>query len=88
MTRPSGLHKKGKNMLKKKKNNEIEQAYKLAIFKGTQIRRIIYNDEWWFSVIDIIKALTGTERPRKYWNDLKKSLQMRDILKCPKKSDS
>jgi len=26
---------------------------------------------WYFSVIDVIEALTGTYRPRKYWNDLK-----------------
>ena len=25
-------------------------------------------------MIDIIEVLTGTERPRKYWNDLKKKL--------------
>ena len=31
-------------------------------------------EQWLFSVIDIIQALTGSERPRKYWNDLKKKL--------------
>jgi BRO family, N-terminal domain len=30
--------------------------------------------QWLFSVIDIIQALTGNERPRKYWSDLKKKL--------------
>lgn len=29
---------------------------------------------WFFSVIDVIEALTGTDRPRKYWNDLKTKL--------------
>jgi hypothetical protein len=29
---------------------------------------------WFFSVIDVIEALTGTDRPRKYWNDLKAKL--------------
>jgi len=47
---------------------------KIAIFKWKKIRRIIYQNEWWFSVVDIIEALTGTDRPRKYWNDLKKKL--------------
>lgn len=46
----------------------------IAIFKGKKIRKIIYNNEWWFSVIDVVGALTGSERPRKYWNDLKKKL--------------
>lgn len=31
-------------------------------------------EQWLFSVIDIIEALTGNERPRKYWSDLKKKL--------------
>ena len=29
---------------------------------------------WCFSVIDVIEALTGTDRPRKYWRDLKAKL--------------
>jgi hypothetical protein len=49
----------------------------LAIFENFQIRR--HYDEkaekWYFSVIDIIAALTGTERPRKYWDDLKRKLK-------------
>lgn len=47
---------------------------KIAIFKGKKVRKTIHKNEWWFSVIDIIEALTDTERPRKYWNDLKKNL--------------
>lgn len=31
-------------------------------------------DKWYFSIIDVIEALTGTDRPRKYWNDLKTKL--------------
>jgi hypothetical protein len=33
------------------------------------------SEQWYFSVIDVIEALTGTERPRKYWNDLKTKLK-------------
>ncbi|OGH18932.1 MAG: phage antirepressor protein [Candidatus Levybacteria bacterium RIFCSPHIGHO2_12_FULL_38_12] len=47
---------------------------KIAIFKGKEIRKTIYNNEWWFSVIDVVKVLTGTDRQRKYWNDLKVKL--------------
>ena len=47
---------------------------RVAIFKGKEIRKIIYRNEWWFSVIDVVEALTGNERPRKYWSDLKKKL--------------
>ncbi|MBA3045020.1 MAG: Bro-N domain-containing protein [Candidatus Thermoplasmatota archaeon] len=46
----------------------------LVVFQGKQIRRTWFNDEWWFSVIDIVEALTESQRPRKYWNDLKTKL--------------
>jgi hypothetical protein len=29
---------------------------------------------WYFSITDVIEALTGTDRPRKYWSDLKVKL--------------
>jgi len=47
---------------------------KIAVFQKKEIRKIIHNNEWWLSIIDIVEALTGTKRPRKYWNDLKKKL--------------
>jgi hypothetical protein len=31
-------------------------------------------NEWWFSIIDVIEILTGNDRPRKYWSDLKNIL--------------
>ena len=57
-------------MKKKSKNKTI------AIFEGAQIRRQ-WDDEkelWYFAVTDIIQILTKTDRPRKYWNDLKTKL--------------
>jgi hypothetical protein len=46
---------------------------KLKIFQDKHIRSHWDADEeqWFFSVIDIISALTGSDRPRKYWSDLK-----------------
>jgi hypothetical protein len=38
------------------------------------IRHVWHDGRWFFSVIDVIGVLTGTERPRKYWNDLKVKL--------------
>lgn len=43
----------------------------LVPFKKDAIRRIFRNDEWWYSIVDVIGALTGTDRARKYWSDLK-----------------
>ncbi len=31
-------------------------------------------EKWFFSIIDIVEVLTGTDRPRKYWSDLKAKL--------------
>ena len=38
----------------------------LVVFQDRKIRRTWFNDEWWFSVVDIIGALTQTDRARKY----------------------
>ena len=51
-----------------------EETSKLAVFEGKRIRKALYEGEWWFSIIDVIEALVGGDRPRKYWNDLKKKL--------------
>ena len=32
-------------------------------------------EEWYFSIVDVIEVLTDSERPRKYWGDLKKKLK-------------
>ncbi|MBN1595136.1 Bro-N domain-containing protein [candidate division FCPU426 bacterium] len=61
-------------MKKEEKSKDIVGSSKLVVFKNKKIRRIIHNNEWWFSVVDIIEALTGSDRPRKYWGDLKKKL--------------
>jgi DNA-damage-inducible protein D len=46
----------------------------IAVFRGKEIRKTLYKNEWWFSIVDVAEALTGSERPRRYWNDLKKKL--------------
>ena len=44
---------------------------KIAIFKGKEVRKVIFQNEWWFSVIDVIKALTESVNPRDYWFKMK-----------------
>ena len=61
--------------MEKMMTRKILVETKIAIFRGKKIRKTIYKNEWWFSVIDVIEALTGSDRPRKYWNDLKKKLK-------------
>ncbi len=49
----------------------------IKIFEQKQVRTHWDEDKelWYISVIDVIEALTGTDRPRKYWNDLKTKLK-------------
>ncbi len=46
----------------------------LVVFEGTKIRRIWHNDQWYFSVVDVVGALTDSSIPRRYWSDLKARL--------------
>jgi len=51
---------------------EIEKTDKIAVFKGKKIRKVFLENEWWFSVVDIVEALTDSQKPRDYWYRLKK----------------
>ena len=55
-------------MLNKQRNN-------LVVFQDKKVRRIWYNDEWWFSVVDVINALETSSIPKRYWSDLKIKLK-------------
>jgi len=46
----------------------------LVVFQGSRIRRTWFNDEWWFSVVDIVGVLSESEDPRNYWKVLKHRL--------------
>lgn len=56
---------------KKMKNKSI------ALFGEQGIRREwdAKEEKWWFSIIDVVQALTGTDNPRRYWSDLKRQLK-------------
>jgi prophage antirepressor-like protein len=46
----------------------------LVVFEGTKIRRVWYNNHWYFSVIDVVGILTDSSIPKRYWSDLKTKL--------------
>src|SRR3990167_1587193 len=50
---------------------------KIALFKGKKIRRHWENnqEQWYFSVIDIVAVLTESTIPKRYWSDLKSKLR-------------
>lgn len=47
------------------------QENKLAIFEEKEIRREWYNEDWYYSIIDVVFALTDSKDPRDYWYKLK-----------------
>ena len=49
---------------------------KIAIFEGKEIRRHFdeKNEKWYFSVVDVIAALSESENPQVYWRVMKKRL--------------
>lgn len=52
----------------------MEEKTALAVFEGQQIRRIWHENQWFFSVVDIIRILTDSPDPRNYWKVLKHRL--------------
>ncbi|MDD5721010.1 MAG: Bro-N domain-containing protein [Candidatus Pacebacteria bacterium] len=56
----------------------MDNEIKIAIFKGKEIRKIIYNNEWWFSVVDVIEVLTDSVNPRDYWYRMKARVKDED----------
>lgn len=55
-------------------NNKLDTISNL--FEGKEIRSIWDSDKWdyYFSVVDVISALTDSKIPKRYWSDLKRKL--------------
>jgi len=47
----------------------------IAVFNGKEIRKTIYNNEWWFSIVDVCAVLTGSTDAGAYWRKLKQRLK-------------
>ena len=52
---------------------------KLVVFDDKRIRRTWHNDDWYYSIIDVVEALTQSNNPRNYWSMLKKREQEEGI---------
>ena len=55
------------NELNKLENGEVQTN----LFKEYEIRKILHDDEWFYSVVDVIGAITESENTRDYWYRLK-----------------
>jgi len=51
------------------------ETNKIAVFKGKAIRKTINNNEWWFSVVDVVEALTDSVNSRDYWYRMKERVK-------------
>ena len=56
------------------KNEKLETISNL--FEGEEIRSVwdSEKEEYYFSVVDVVKALTNSNIPKRYWSDLKRKL--------------
>lgn len=52
----------------------IHELSKISIFEGKQIRRVFFEKEWWFSVIDVVAFLSESTDGGAYWRKLKQRL--------------
>ncbi len=43
----------------------------LSVFEGKEIRKVWHNEEWWFSIVDVVGALTDSVDAKDYWYRLK-----------------
>ncbi len=55
----------------------MEKQNQVKIFEDKKVRSLwdAEQEKWYISIVDVIEVLTGTDRPRKYWNDLKLKLK-------------
>ena len=51
-----------------------EGETQLVPFKGVQVRKVFHEGEWWFSIVDVVQALSETANAARYWSDLKRQM--------------
>ena len=55
----------------------MKQQNAIQIFEDKKVRTLwdTEQEKWYISIIDVIEILTNSDRPRKYWSDLKAKLK-------------
>ena len=55
----------------------ITRKKSIVIFEQEPVRRVWFDkdEKWYFSVVDVVRILTGSIDPRKYWNKLAQRLK-------------
>lgn len=59
---------------------EAVMSNAIKLFEGNQIRSVwdSEQEEWYFSVVDVVAVLTESANSRRYWSDLKRKLQVEE----------
>jgi len=60
--------------------DNIIKNTQIAIFKGKEIRKTLFQGEWWFSVTDVVEALTDSSNPNDYWYRMKVRVKSEDKI--------
>jgi DNA-damage-inducible protein D len=53
---------------------EVDHEDRVAVFQEQAIRRTWHEEQWWFSVVDVVGVLSESAIPKRYWSDLKRKL--------------
>jgi hypothetical protein len=65
--------------------NEKIKKEQAVLFEEKEVRRMWYKEQWNFSVVDVVRALTGSQDARNYWKVLKSRLKEegnQSVTKC------
>jgi hypothetical protein len=57
------------------KENLNKKETHIALFRGKAIRKKLIDNKWFFSIVDVVGALTDSTIPKRYWSDLKIKLK-------------
>jgi len=60
-----------KNLEKAQNGNKMDKINALVVFQDKKVRRIWHQNQWFFSVVDVVAALTDSPTPRQYWGKIK-----------------
>ncbi len=58
----------------KENKNQLHNKVLPVIFEEKEVRRVWHDEQWFFSVVDIVAILSQSPNPRRYWSDLKRKL--------------
>ena len=48
-----------------------EEFNKIAIFRKKEIRKVVYKNEWWFVITDVVAVLTESPNPTQYLKNIR-----------------